>query len=161
MVGAGGIGSSVAMYLAAAGVPLSIMDFDAVELSNLHRQVIHDEENEGKNKSLSAVERLQSMNSLNHYKSIPMKLTTSNAESVTKDFDLVVDATDNFEARYIINDACMLNGVPFVSGSAVGMEGQVTVFVPSKSPCYRCIYPQTSFSGEFYSTYIHTHTYIH
>ena len=155
VVGAGGIGSTVCMYLASAGIAIHVMDHDSVELSNLHRygyqfnyhstarivvknslyamfarQILHSESNIGKNKAISAVERLSVLNSAVQCQHISEALSYDNAALIIPNYDLVIDATDNFEARYIINDACVLSGVPFISGSSVGLEGQVRVVIP-------------------------------
>ena len=145
VVGAGGIGSTVLPYLAAAGIGrLQVVDFDTVEVSNLHRQILHDTASQGRLKGESAVARLMAINPTIECDRADEKLTASNALSLLADFDLVVDATDNFEARYVVNDACVLLGKPLVSGSAVGLEGQVTVYAPRIGPCYRCVYPAVS-----------------
>lgn len=145
VVGAGGIGSTVLMYLAGAGIGrIEVLDFDVVEVSNLHRQVLHDTAAQGRLKCDSAVERLSAINPAIQCTKLHLKLTTDNALSCFQDFDIIVDATDNFEARYIINDACVLLGKPLISGSAVGLEGQITVYAPRVGPCYRCVYPSIS-----------------
>lgn len=144
LVGAGGIGSTVAMYLAAAGVTLTIVDHDLVEESNLHRQIIHDTTCKGINKSVSAVNRLSVLNPTVQQTSVSEPLTYLNAIPFIATHDIVIDATDNLEARYLINDACVLTKTRLVSGSAVGLEGQCTVFLPFITPCYRCLYPQPS-----------------
>lgn len=150
VIGAGGIGSSVILYIAGAGVgTLSIVDFDCVEESNLHRQVIHDTEGAKNsiNKAASAAARVNTLNPHIYCEYIQEKLDRTNAMSILSrmKYDTVVDATDNFEARYIINDACNQLGLALVSGSAVGMEGQITVFSPmSGFACYRCLYPNPS-----------------
>ena len=145
VVGAGGIGSSVLLYLAGAGIGhIEVLDFDVVEISNLHRQVLHDTKSQGQLKCESAIQRMKALNPTIQCTSSSVKLTVENAMACFEDFDVVVDATDNFEARYIINDACVLLGKPLVSGSAVGLEGQITVFAPRIGPCYRCVYPTIS-----------------
>mmetsp|Transcript_30962 Transcript_30962/g.29575 ORF Transcript_30962/g.29575 Transcript_30962/m.29575 type:complete len:535 (-) Transcript_30962:3-1607(-) len=145
VIGAGGIGSTVLMYLAGAGVGhIGVLDFDIIETSNLHRQIIHDSASVKTKKCDSAVARMKALNPLIRCSAIDIKLTTDNAIDNFKEFDVIVDATDNFEARYIINDACVLLGKPLVSGSAVGMEGQITVLAPRIGPCYRCLYPKPS-----------------
>ena len=108
--------------------------------------MIHDSANQGMPKTTSAISRLSAINPTLSYNEINVKLSANNAESIIKDFDVIVDATDNFEARYIINDACVLHRKPLVSGSAVGLEGQATVFIPYESACYRCLYPSQSFA---------------
>jgi len=150
IVGAGGIGSSAILYMAGAGVgSLTIVDFDVVEESNLHRQVIHDTSatHACMLKAESAASRVKALNPNIECEIITEKLTRGNSVDIMtrKSFDLVVDATDNFDARYLINDTCNLIGSPLVSGSAVGMEGQITVFQPcSGFACYRCLHPNPS-----------------
>lgn len=111
-----------------------------------YRQVIHDTTNQNLNKTTSAISRLTAINPTVSYNQITEKLSADNAESIIQQFDVIVDATDNFEARYIINDACVLHKKPLISGSAVGLEGQATVFLPYQSACYRCLYPTQSFA---------------
>jgi len=105
------------------------------------RQIIHSESSTGSLKALSAVARMKSINSTVACRALTCKLTADNAESIIAQYDLVVDATDNIESRYLINDCCVLLNKPLISGSAVSMDGQITVIVPYLSPCYRCIYP--------------------
>lgn len=141
VIGAGGLGSPVAMYLAAAGVgTLGIVDFDTVDLSNLQRQVIHHTHDVGRPKVLSAAETLTAMNP--DVKVIPHStaLTPANALDIISGYDLVVDCCDNFATRYLSNDACVLSGKPNVYGSIFRFEGMATVFQPGKG-CYRCVYP--------------------
>lgn len=144
IVGAGGIGSTVAMYLAGAGVKLTIMDFDIVELSNLHRQIIHFTSSIGKDKVSSAKETILNYNPNCDCEIIHGKLSTDNALEIINQHHLVIDASDNYDCRYIINDACVITNKPFISGSAIGFEGQITVILPRKSACYRCLYPTPS-----------------
>eukprot|EP01039_Chlorochromonas_danica_P003065 gene3065-3348_t len=144
LIGAGGIGSSTALYLAGAGIPLTIMDHDQIDISNLHRQIIHDSVNTGMNKALSAINRLYALNPNGHFQAITERLTCSNALTLISNHDIIVDGTDNFETRYILNDACLLANKPLITGSAVGLEGQITVIIPRETPCYRCLYPQPS-----------------
>lgn len=115
-----------------------------MSICSVDRQVVHSEHTQDMNKAESAKQRLQSINSSLQYQTISTKLTCENALQIIGEYDIVVDATDNFEARYIINDACVLLNKPFVSGSAVGMEGQITVIIPHKTACYRCLYPEPS-----------------
>jgi len=139
LVGTGGLGSPVAIYLAATGVgTLGIVDSDNVDLSNLHRQVIHFTRDIGKSKVLSAKEKIAHLNP--HVKVIPYKeqFSEANALKLLKDYDLVVDGTDNFPTRYLINDACVLSGKPFVFGGIFRFEGQCCVFGLEDGPCYRC-----------------------
>ncbi len=142
MVGAGGLGSPAAYYLAAAGVgTLGVIDNDVVDMSNLQRQILHTNDRVGKPKVESAKQTLQALNP--DVKVIPYqeKLTSSNILELIKDYDIVVDGSDNFPTRYLVNDACVLANKPNVHGSIFQFEGQATVFYPGKGPCYRCLYP--------------------
>ena len=141
VIGCGGIGSTVIMYLAGAGVNMTLCDFDDVEESNLHRQIIHDTQSLGQNKAISAMTRIKALNPSIVVNTVTEKITAANLQDLVQGVDIVVDATDNYESRFLINDACVLGKKPLVSGSAVGMEGQITVFMPSSGPCYRCLYP--------------------
>ena len=143
MVGAGGLGSPSAYYLAAAGVgTLGIIDNDVVDISNLQRQILHANDRVGTPKVESAKKTLEGLNP--DIKVIPYqaKLTSENIMEIIKDYDLVVDGCDNFPTRYLVNDACVLTGKPNVHGSIFQFEGQATVFYPGKGPCYRCLYPE-------------------
>lgn len=143
MVGAGGLGSPVGLYLAAAGVgTLGIVEFDQVEESNLHRQVLFGEGDRGRSKLEAAVERLQETNPLIELIPFDCRLDASNALDILQNFDLVVDGSDNFPTRYLVNDACVLLGKPNVYGSIFRFEGQVSVFWGAQGPCYRCLFPQ-------------------
>ena len=108
------------------------------------RQIVHDSQNQGQNKAISAVNRLKQINPTANYHAITEKLLPSNCLKIISNFDIVVDATDNFDARYILNDACVILKKVLVSGSAVGLEGQITVIKPGETPCYRCLYPSPS-----------------
>jgi adenylyltransferase/sulfurtransferase len=143
MVGAGGLGSPSAYYLAAAGVgTIGIIDNDVVDISNLQRQILHANDRVGMPKVESAKKTLEGLNP--DVKVIPYeaKLTSENIMDIIKDYDLVVDGCDNFPTRYLVNDACVLAGKPNVHGSIFQFEGQATVFYPGKGPCYRCLYPE-------------------
>lgn len=141
IVGAGGLGSPAALYLAAAGVGrLGIADFDDVELSNLQRQVLHDTPAVGSRKTASARARLHAINPLVHVETIDAELTASNALEVIGAYDVVIDGTDNFKTRYLTNDACVLLGRPNVYGSVLRFEGQASVFATPDGPCYRCLF---------------------
>ncbi|KAG7358522.1 molybdopterin biosynthesis MoeB protein [Nitzschia inconspicua] len=143
IVGAGGIGSTVIFYLAACGVGhLSIVDFDDVDVSNLHRQVIHKNQDVGMNKAESARRAVHDLNPTISCSTIQEPLTDFNALELIQTHDCVVDASDNPQTRYLINDACVLSGKPLVSGSAMGMEGQLTVYNFREGSCYRCLYPK-------------------
>src|SRR5512139_653723 len=143
-VGAGGLGSPVASYLAAAGVGrLGIVDFDLVDESNLQRQILHGTENLGRLKTESARERLTSLNPGVTVELHPVKLTSQNALELISRYDIVVDGTDNFPTRYLVNDACVLTGKPNVYGSIFRFEGQASLFAPRLGgPCYRCLFPE-------------------
>jgi sulfur-carrier protein adenylyltransferase/sulfurtransferase len=143
MVGAGGLGSPAAYYLAAAGVgTLGIIDNDVVDISNLQRQILHANDRVGMAKVESAKKTLEALNP--DVKVVPYqaKLTSDNIMEIIKDYDFVVDGCDNFPTRYLVNDACVLTKKPNVHGSIFQFEGQATVFYPGKGPCYRCLYPE-------------------
>lgn len=142
LLGAGGLGSPAALYLAAAGVgTLGIVDMDVVDLSNLQRQVLHTRERQGQPKVVSARAAIEALNP--DVKVVPFqeRLTSENALRILEGFDLVLDGGDNFPTRYLLNDACVMLGKPNIHGSIFRFEGQVTSFVPRQGPCYRCLYP--------------------
>jgi adenylyltransferase/sulfurtransferase len=140
-VGAGGLGSPLSMYLAAAGVgTLGIVDFDVVDLSNLQRQLLHGTSDVGRAKLESAAERLAEVNPHVEVLRHETRLTSENALDILDDYDVVVDGTDNFPTRYLVNDACVLLGKPNVYGSVFRWEGQVSVFGTPGAPCYRCLF---------------------
>jgi molybdopterin/thiamine biosynthesis adenylyltransferase/rhodanese-related sulfurtransferase len=142
-IGAGGLGSPLALYLAAAGVGhIGILDFDVVDFSNLQRQIIHSEKTIGELKVESAKKRLLELNSDIKVTTYNEMLTSENAMEIIKDYDIIVDGTDNFATRYLVNDSCVLLGKPNVYGSIFRFEGQVSVFDAKKGPCYRCLYPE-------------------
>jgi adenylyltransferase/sulfurtransferase len=142
-VGTGGLGSPLALYLAAAGIgTLGLVDFDIVDASNLQRQIIHSTKDIGWKKLDSAEEKLLALNpALNVVKHDTM-LSSANALEILKDYDIVADGTDNFPTRYLVNDACVLLGKPNVYGSIFRFEGQASVFATKQGPCYRCLYPE-------------------
>ena len=141
LVGAGGLGAPTALYLAAAGVgKLGIVDFDSVDLSNLQRQVLHHGHDVGRPKVISAAETIADINPDVEVVKHQTALTSENILDIIADYDVVVDGTDNFPTRYLINDACVMAGKPNVHGSIFLFEGQATVFAPGKG-CYRCLYP--------------------
>ena len=142
-IGVGGLGSPVAMYLAAAGVGrLGLVDFDVVDYSNLQRQVIHGTPDVGRSKLESARDTLVAINPEVAIDMHETALSSSNAFDVLGDYDVVVDGTDNFPTRYLVNDACVLLRKPNVFGSIFRFEGQVSVFATEQGPCYRCLYPE-------------------
>jgi adenylyltransferase/sulfurtransferase len=142
-VGAGGLGAPLALYLAAAGVgTIGLVDFDAVDLTNLQRQVLYTTADVGRSKLEVAKERLQAMNPHIEIRTYETRLTRENALDILADYDIVVDGTDNFATRYLVNDACVLLGKPNVYGSIFRFEGQASVFHAKEGPCYRCLYPE-------------------
>ncbi len=142
-IGAGGLGSPAAMYLAAAGVgTIGIVDFDVVDLSNLQRQLLHGTTDVGRSKLASAKDRLQSLNPNVHVETYEVALSSANALDLFKDYDVILDGTDNFPTRYLVNDACVLLGKPNAYGSIFRFEGQASVFATKGGPCYRCLYPE-------------------
>jgi adenylyltransferase/sulfurtransferase len=142
-VGAGGLGSPALLYLAAAGVgTLGVVDFDVVDESNLQRQVIHGQSDVGRSKAESARDSIREINpyvTVNVHKE---RLDSDNAMQIFADYDLIVDGTDNFATRYLVNDACVLLGKPYVWGSIYRFDGQASVFWAEYGPCYRCLYPE-------------------
>ncbi len=144
LVGAGGLGSSIALYLAAAGVGIiGIADFDVVERSNLNRQVIHAEANAGKLKTESAKEGVARINPDVQVILYNERMTPDNVAAIVDNFDIIVDGSDNFQTKYLLNDAAFFAGKPYVFGAAVRTEGQAAVFFPKKGgPCLRCLLPQ-------------------
>ncbi len=142
-VGAGGLGSPALMYLAAAGVgTLGIIDFDVVDESNLQRQIIHGQADIGRPKAESARDTVQQINPLTEVVLHQERLDSSNAMEIFEPYDIIVDGTDNFATRYLVNDACVLLGKPYVWGSIYRFDGQASVFWAEHGPCYRCLYPE-------------------
>ena len=142
-VGAGGLGSPVLLYLAAAGVgTIGLVDFDEVDYSNLHRQIIHGTPDVGRSKLDSATSRLNALNPEVEVVTYEMALSSENALGLFADYDLVIDGTDNFPTRYLVNDACVIQGKPNIYGSIFRFEGQASVFATKDGPCYRCLYPE-------------------
>jgi molybdopterin/thiamine biosynthesis adenylyltransferase/rhodanese-related sulfurtransferase len=142
-IGAGGLGSPLALYLAAAGVgTLGVVDFDVVDFTNLQRQIIHSTGDVGRKKLDSAEESIQGVNPFVEVRKFETMLTSENALSIFEDFDIIVDGTDNFPTRYLVNDACVLTGKPNVYGSIFRFEGQASVLATKDGPCYRCWYPE-------------------
>jgi molybdopterin/thiamine biosynthesis adenylyltransferase len=143
VIGAGGLGSPVAMYLAAAGIgKLGIVDFDRVDVTNLQRQILHTTPDVGRSKIESAVEHLHAINPTIDVVAHETLLFSDNVFDVMEPYDIVIDGTDNFPVRYLVNDATQFMGKPLVYGSIYQWEGQATVFLPGQgSPCYRCLFP--------------------
>ncbi len=142
-IGAGGLGSPLALYLGAAGVgTLGLVDFDVVDYTNLQRQIIHRTEDVGRPKLDSAADKLKAMNPFLNIKKFNTHLSSDNALEIFKDFDIIADGTDNFPTRYLVNDACVISGKPNVYASIFRFEGQASVFGMPDGPCYRCLYPE-------------------
>jgi adenylyltransferase/sulfurtransferase len=143
LVGAGGLGAPLGLYLAAAGIGrIGLVDFDVVDHTNLHRQVIHGTKDVGRKKLDSAADRMRDINPNVRLDLHEIALTSENAFAVMEPYDIIVDGTDNFPTRYLVNDACVLLGKPNVYGSIFRFEGQATVFAYPGGPCYRCSYPE-------------------
>jgi molybdopterin/thiamine biosynthesis adenylyltransferase/rhodanese-related sulfurtransferase len=143
MVGAGGLGAPLGLYLAASGIGrIGIVDFDVVDFTNLQRQVIHGTKDVGKKKLDSAAESMIDINPYLQIDKFDVALTSENALDIIKDYDMVIDGTDNFPTRYLVNDACVLLKKPNVYGSIFRFEGQATIFATEGGPCYRCLYPE-------------------
>src|SRR6187401_2113231 len=142
-IGAGGLGSPSAMYLAAAGIGrIGMVDFDVVDFSNLQRQLLHGTKDVGTSKNESARRRIEDLNPHVHVETYETLLTSQNALGLFKDYDVILDGTDNFPTRYLVNDACVLTGKPNAYGSIFRFEGQAWVFATKDGPCYRCLYPE-------------------
>lgn len=143
MIGTGGLGAPLGMYLGAAGIgTIGIVDFDVVDASNLHRQIIHGTRDIGRPKVASAKDRIKNINPKINVETFDTHLSSENALEIIKDFDIVVDGTDNFPTRYLVNDACVLLDKPNVYGSVFRFEGQASVFYAKEGACYRCLYPE-------------------
>ncbi|MDR2825243.1 MAG: molybdopterin-synthase adenylyltransferase MoeB [Deltaproteobacteria bacterium] len=142
IVGAGGLGSPIALYLAAAGVGvIGLVDFDFVEASNLQRQIIHSTKDIGRPKTASARDSIRGLNPHVNVVAHNTSLTSQNALDILRDYDVVVDGTDNFQTRYLVNDACVMLNIPNVYGAIFQFEGQAGIFNAENGPCYRCLYP--------------------
>ena len=143
VIGAGGLGSPSLLYLAAAGIgTIGIVDFDTVDASNLQRQVLYSNEQVGKSKTACAAERLSELNPEIQVKTHEMRFSAQNAEAILENYDIVLDGSDNFATRYLVNDACVLFKKPNVYGSIYRFEGQASVFAYKDGPCYRCLFPE-------------------
>jgi molybdopterin/thiamine biosynthesis adenylyltransferase/rhodanese-related sulfurtransferase len=148
VIGAGGLGSPALLYLAAAGVGhLGVVDFDRVDFSNLQRQVLYGTDDVGRPKLSCAAERLRSVNPHIEIQLHEVRLTSANALEILQGYDVILDGTDNFATRYLVNDACVLLGKPNVYGSIFRFDGQASVFYPPYGPCYRCLYPEPPPAG--------------
>src|SRR5687768_6220386 len=148
LVGAGGLGSPAALYLAAAGVgTLGLVDFDVVDITNLQRQIIHGTRDIGRPKLDSASDRIRDVNPHVHVEQFDTALTSANALEIAREYDVVVDGTDNFPTRYLVNDTCVLLGKPNAFGSVLRFEGQASVFATADGPCYRCLFREPPPAG--------------
>ena len=142
-IGTGGLGSPLALYLAAAGVgTLGLVDFDVVDYTNLQRQILHFTADVGRKKLDSAADKLRAINPFINLRTFDTFLNSENAMDLFSQFDIIADGTDNFPTRYLVNDACVLSGKPNVYGSIFRFEGQASVFATKEGPCYRCLYPE-------------------
>lgn len=150
-IGAGGLGSPITMYLAAAGIgKIGLLDFDNVDFSNLQRQIAHGTEDVGRPKVASAMETIKSINPNVDVQVYETRISSENAMDIIRPYDIVVDGTDNFPTRYLTNDACVLLKKPNVYGSIFRFEGQASVFAPHLGgPCYRCLYPEPPPPGRY------------
>ena len=143
IIGVGGLGSPISIYLAAAGVGhIGLVDFDVVDLSNLQRQILYSSHEVSQPKLKIAKERLESLNPKVHVATFEEPLSSSNAMQIFEDYDIVIDGTDNFPTRYLVNDVCVFQGKPNIYGSIFRFDGQVSVFYASEGPCYRCLYAE-------------------
>ncbi|HMW46883.1 MAG TPA: molybdopterin-synthase adenylyltransferase MoeB [Cellvibrionaceae bacterium] len=143
LIGTGGLGSPIALYLAAAGVgTLGLVDMDVVDLSNLQRQVIHNTKTVGTLKVNSAAASIEKLNPFVKVNIYNEKFSSANAIDIARGYDIIIDGTDNFPTRYLVNDVSVLLGIPNIYGSIFKFDGQVSVFWPGKGPCYRCLYPE-------------------
>lgn len=148
VVGAGGLGSPSLLYLAAAGVGrIGVIDADEVDVTNLQRQIAHTTPDLGRNKAESAAETMRSINPLVEVVTYPVRLDPDNALEILGCYDVVLDGTDNFPTRYLINDACILLGKPLVTAAILRYSGQITVIKPGEGPCYRCFFPEPPAPG--------------
>lgn len=143
IAGAGGLGSSVSLYLAAAGVgKIKVADHDAVKLDNLNRQILYTDEDLGKKKSITARSRLAQVNPHVDVEATSESIDEKNAHELVRNFDTIVDAMDNYPTRYLLNRAAIMNNIPMVHGAVHGLSGQITTIIPGKTACLRCIFPE-------------------
>ncbi|HEX3029021.1 MAG TPA: HesA/MoeB/ThiF family protein [Clostridia bacterium] len=148
VIGAGGLGSPALYYLAAAGIgTIGAADFDAVGISNLQRQILYSTDDCKKKKVDVAQEKLKKLNPDVNIIKFPQRVSIDNIEDMTDGYDVVIDATDNFTARYLVSDCCHLNGKPLIEGAVIGFTGILMTIIPGKTPCYRCLYPEPPKEG--------------
>jgi adenylyltransferase/sulfurtransferase len=150
VIGAGGLGSPAAMYLASCGVgTIGLADSDNLELSNLHRQVLYSTGDVGKPKVVLAEKRLKELNPDTDIRTYKLRVGQDNAKDLVKDYDVILDCSDNFETKYLVNDSCVLAGKALAHGGIYAAEGQVTFILPGGKPCYRCLFPELPIPGSF------------
>lgn len=143
IIGAGGLGSPVGLYLAAAGIgTIGVVDYDVVDVSNLQRQIAHSTNSLGKSKAESIINNLKDLNPLNSYKSYNIKISAENISEIIKGYELIIDGSDNFQTRFLLADACYLNKLPLLHGSIYKFDAQVSLFIPGSGPCYRCLFKE-------------------
>lgn len=143
VIGCGGLGSPCVYYLAGAGIgKIGLVDSDKVELNNLQRQIVHFMKDIGKQKTESAKEKLESINPDVEITTYPIRLTSGNIMDVIKEYDIIVDGSDNFPTRYLVNDACVMSNKPFSHAGILRFDGQATTIIPGQGPCYRCLFPE-------------------
>jgi len=143
VAGLGGLGCSASVYLTCAGIGhVTLIDCDRVEFSNLNRQILHYEEDIGEGKPISAAQKLAKLNSSIEVTPVFKKITERNAREIIKGANLVIDGMDNFKTRFIVNKACVAEGIPFIHGGVYGLFGEVTTIIPGKTPCLACIFPE-------------------
>lgn len=148
VVGAGGLGSPALTYLVSCGIgTVGIADFDTVTLSNLNRQILYSTEDLGKRKTEISSMRLKKINPGVEILKYQTRINIENVEEIIGDYDIVIDATDNFPTRYLLSDACYFSGKPVIEGAVVGYEGIIMTIIPGKTPCYRCLYPAPPVDG--------------
>jgi molybdopterin/thiamine biosynthesis adenylyltransferase len=153
IIGLGGLGSSVAYYLTSAGIGyLGLLDKDKVELSNLNRQILHYESDVGKSKTESAFSKLSKLNSDIRIEIHEDQLSKDNIENIIKDYDFIVEASDNFETKFLVNDTCIKLGIPFVIGGVFQFEGQMITVLPKETACYRCVFKEIPTPGTYPTT---------
>ena len=153
VIGLGGLGSSAAYYLACTGIGnLGILDKDIVELSNLNRQILHQEINVGESKTKSASHKLSKLNQNIKIKEYNLNLNSANSEKILSNYDFIVEASDNFETKFLVNDTCVKLGIPFVIGGVYQFEGQMMTVVPGKTACYRCVSKEIPKTGSYPTT---------
>lgn len=150
IIGVGGLGSPVSLYLAAAGIgTIGLVDFDSVDLSNLQRQVIHSTEKIGIKKVESACQAIKALNRDVDVKTYPFRLEAESAKELVTEYDIVINCIDNFQTRFLLNDACVLAGKPMVEAGIMGWDGMLLTVIPGQSPCYRCLFPEPPKKGVF------------